>query len=260
MQVDHKPTKILIVGKSGSGKSTYQTRYVSAGKFNRFFIFDHKTEFAKRCGFELSFSLADIAERIKKGETHLCYHYSQEYPGESETAFQDWCEFVYDFCNHMEADSDGGAGNSLFVCDEVNRFTTTSDMGGPFKQLIEDGRLQGIDFIGTSHASNQISNRLRLQLSEIVALKTIDPRPLQFLEECGFDPEEVSALDTGQFICKNLDRDIFVRGRLFACNSQADGSNEEAEPESDESDSQPTPLETQGENDGPLPVPASHDH
>ncbi len=167
------------------------------------------------------YTLDEIGEKFAEGkERYLSYHYSQEFPGDVETAFQAYCELAYEYCKALEQEKDGSAGNSLFVCDEVNRFTTTSELGFGFKQLIEDGRLQGLDMVATTHAANQISNRLRLQLTEIVALETHDLRPLQFLEESGFNPDEVESLNTGEYICKNMDTETFSRGKLFSCSEK----------------------------------------
>jgi GTPase SAR1 family protein len=214
MQVHHKPTKILIVGMSGSGKSTYQTRYVlnTSDKFRHCFIFDHKLEFQERCRIPACFSIDEVLERVKKNERFLSYHGSQEFPGDSERAFQFFSRWSFEIASVLQT-------KCLFVADEVNRFTTSYDMGDDFKLLVEDGRLQGLDFCGTTHAANQISNRLRLQLTEIVALRTREKIPLQFLEEQGFDPEEVYNLKTGQFITLNLDQVRFVRGKLFENNA-----------------------------------------
>jgi hypothetical protein len=213
MQIHHKPTKILIVGKSGSGKSTYQIRYVLNGNYDRIFIFDHKNEFEERMRVVPCYSLDECTESLKRGDRFVSYMYAEEFPGDSETAFQVYCEWCYEICKILNTDGK----KSLFACDEVNRFTGTSEMGWSFRQLIEDGRLQGLDFCGTSHAANQIHNRLRLQLTEIVALRTHDPRPLAFLEENGFDVEEVKSLPIGSFVLKDLDHDIFKRGKLFSC-------------------------------------------
>lgn len=265
MQVDRVPVKIGIMGKSGSGKTTYQTRFVSAGSYDRYFIFDHKTEISRRLGLELSFSLDEIVERLKQGERHLCYNHSEEFPGGTQEAFQIYAQFVYDFCHELELLGDGQAGDNMFVCDEVNLHTSTSDLGPSFQTLVEDGRLNGIDLCMAAQGSNGVNTKLRGQLSEVVALKTTDARPLAFLEESGFDVEEVRRLERGQFIVHNLDRDIFVRGRLFAGQNQSSGSNVAEETEEIEADlpdeetpegSKQTPP--QEENDhGPVPLPSS---
>jgi len=237
VQVHHKPTKILIVGKSGSGKTTYLLRYIKHSEHAHVFIFDHKLEFQEREGIPVSCSIDECVERLKKGEKYISYHYAAEFPGDSETAFQFYSEWVFEVCKVLREDGK----SRLFAADEVNRFTGTADMGWSFRQLIEDGRLQGLDFIGTSHAANQIHNRLRLQLSEIVALRTLDPRPLAFLEENGFDPEAVKALPTGAFIVKDLDTDEFTTGKLFSCAREKNEviPREEQEP----SPAPPTPQE-----------------
>jgi hypothetical protein len=240
MQIHHRPTKILILGRSGSGKTTYMLRYVENCKHDHIFIYDHKFEFATRLGVQTVFDIDDCARRVQEGHKFISWNGTEDYPGDSEGAFSFFCEWVFEVSKAIQK-------NCLFVGDEVNRFTGASDMGWEFGQLIEDGRLQGLDFIGTSHAANQIHNRLRLQLSEIVALKTIDPRPLQFLEENGFDPEEVKALPVGAFITKVIDDEHFEKGKLFTLTQKPpsdraqiqtnnDSSRSEAEDESQETE------------------------
>lgn len=216
MQVHHQPTKILVVGKSGSGKTTYLIRFVEhAPDYGTVFLFDHKGEFEERMGIVPCRSIDECEERLKKGEKYISYFYADDYPGDSASAFQFYCDWTYAITRaRVEA---GFGGASLFACDEVNRFTGTSDLGFAFGQLIEDGRLWGLDFAGTSHAANQIHNRLRMQLSEIVAMRTIDKRPLGFLEECGFDTTRVQELPIGAFITRDLNTDTFTEGKLFSC-------------------------------------------
>lgn len=216
MQVHHNPTKILICGKSGVGKTTYMQRYFENAGYNWVFIFDHKSESLTRLGIEPSYSVEEMLEKLKEGQRVISYNHTQEYPGDAKSAFAFFCEWVYETCKILGE----SGGKSLFVGDEVNRFTSTSggDKDWEFNQLIEDGRLQGLDFIGTSHATNQINNRLRLQLSEVVAMK-VNPGqgPLSFLEDLGFDVERVVQLKKGQFISLDLEGDTgFTEGKLFS--------------------------------------------
>lgn len=188
-------------------------RYVEHSGHDRVFIFDHKLEFLERLKVRPSYRIDELLERVKAGEKFLSYCYIEEWPGDSENAFQFFCQWVHAICREL---SDLNQ-KTLLACDEVNRFIGTGDMGDGFKVAIEDGRLQGLDFMGTSHAANQIHNRLRLQLTEIVALKTQEKLPLEFLEDNGFDPEAVRNLNTGEYICKNTDTDVFIPGRVFSC-------------------------------------------
>jgi hypothetical protein len=210
MQLHHKPTKILLVGMSGSGKSVYQSRFVAAStdNYDRIFIFDHKLEFLERMKIIPCYNEQALIHCLERGDKFISYNHTSDFPGDSETAFQFFSEWVFEMSKALQ-------GRNLFVTDEINRFTTSSEMGWEFRQLIEDGRLQGLDFIGTAHSANSISNKLRLQLSEIVALRTKDKRALEFLDDCGFDTDEITRLETGQFICYTEVTGEFTRGRLF---------------------------------------------
>jgi hypothetical protein len=215
MQIDHQPTKILLVGKSGSGKSTYQIRYLKNAKYDTIFIFDHKLEILNRLGIQPAYSVEECEEKLKRGEKYISYSHVSDYPGDSESAFQFYCAWCY-AVTRARVES-GFTGKSLFACDEVNRFTGTGTMGYDFQQLIEDGRLWGLDFIGSAHSANAIHNKLRQQLSEIVALRTRDGRPLEFLVENGFDEQEVKSLPVGSYVILNCDTEEFTRGKLFSC-------------------------------------------
>lgn len=220
---------------SGSGKTTYLLRYLEHSGHHRVFIFDHKLETQARLGIPACFSTEEMVEKVKKGEKFISYHHAEEYPGLSDNAFAFFSEWVFEVCKALCEDGK----KSLFVCDEVNRFTGNQNMVWEFGQTIEDGRLQGLDFIGTSHAANQIHNRLRLQLSEIVALRSKDVLPLKFLEENGFNADEIRNLQTGEFITKNLTDDSFKKGKLFSCAGKAP----RAKPQKTEDNSNPETKE-----------------
>jgi GTPase SAR1 family protein len=210
VQIHHKPSKIAVTGASGTGKTTYVIRYIKNTAYDHVIIYDHKLEFLQRENIQPEFSREQLVERVIKGEKWISYNHMEDFPGESQAGFEWICEWSYEIAKLIHK-------RVLFVCDEFNRFTDTHSLGWEFTQLIEDGRLQGLDFIGTAHAGNQIHNRLRLQLTEIVAFNTKDSTPLAFLEENGFDIVEIQQLRIpGEFITKDCVNTKFVRGNLFS--------------------------------------------
>lgn len=208
MLVHHKPIKILVVAQSGSGKTTYVIRYVKNSHHTHKIIFDHKLEFLARESIEPYYSRDELIEAVIRKEPIISYNHLEEFPGNAQGAFEWFCEWVYEVAKVTQKPM-------LFVCDEVNRFTGSTTNDWEFMQSIEDGRLWGLDFIGTSHGANSIHNRLRAQLTEIVAMKTQEPLPLKWLEGHGFDTNEVSNLNVGEFILKDCMRGKFVVGKLF---------------------------------------------
>lgn len=229
------------------GKTTYMMRFIEHAPYDHLFVFDHKLEFLQRLNFQPCYNLEECSEKLKKGEKVISYHHSVEDAGESEECFQEFCSWTYEMCKILHAEK----GQSLFVGDEVNRFTGTSGLGDGFGVLIEDGRLHGLDFIGTSHASNQISNRLRLQLSEIVTFRLRDERPLKFLEEAGFDVDEIPHLDKGEFIQYDCDADTYSRAHLFKA-TETENDKKDLTPEENKStggeEQEKTSSETLQEN------------
>lgn len=209
MQVHHDPTKILVLGRSGMGKTTYVIKYVKHRPQTTAIIFDHKLEFYGREKIEPIYNRKQMTEAIIRKQPIVSFSHLEEFPGDAQGAFEWICEWSYEVARATQS-------NYLFVCDEVNRFTGNVGDDWEFNQLIEDGRLWGLDFIGTSHSGNQVHNRLRGQLTEIVAFNTDESLPLQFLAGNGFDPYEVQSLDKGEFLLKSRNLGKFVRGRIFS--------------------------------------------
>jgi hypothetical protein len=212
MQVHHKPTKIIVTGQSGSGKTTYVIRFIrNSSDYQHVIIFDHKLEFCEREKIEPCFDRDSLVERIVAGDKLVSYSPLEDFPGNSIAGFSWFCEWCYEIARAIES------RRILFVCDEFNRFTDNNSVGWEFTQAIEDGRLWGLDFIGTAHGGNQVHNRIRSQFTEVVAFHTEDKTPLEFLEEQGFDCDEVRSLAIpGEFITKDCVKTKFVRGKLFS--------------------------------------------
>jgi hypothetical protein len=210
MQIHHKPTKIVVTGQSGSGKTTYVMRYLKNSPYHHVVVFDHKLEFFERENIQPEFNRENLVEHVVAGKRVISYSPLDDFPGNSQSGFEFICEWSYEIARASDK-------RFLFVCDEFNRFTDSNSVGWEFTQLIEDGRLWGLDFIGTAHGGNQIHNRIRSQFTEVVAFHTEDKTPLAFLEEYGFDVDEVRGLAIpGEFITKDCVKTKFVRGRLFS--------------------------------------------
>lgn len=219
MQIHRQGRKTLSFGQSGFGKTTYLIRDVKNSNYAQYFIFDHKLEFAHRESINPYYSSDELVEAFIKGEKYLAYSPIDEFPGADDEGFRYFCDLTYSTIRARDK------GSYLFVCDEVNTFTDGYNPGVEFNQIIKDGRLWGIDFAGTAHAANQISNRLRLQLTEIVAFRTQDASATKFLSECGFDIEQVQSLEVGEFILKDCFKNNFHQGHLFKLTGKVSPSN-----------------------------------
>jgi hypothetical protein len=212
-QIDHRPTKILITGKSGSGKSTYYTRFLDNCDYDKIFIYDHEGEYSVRSGVKPCTNMDELLKELDK--RIIVYDPTIDFQGNSPEGFNFFCEWVFEISRELP-------GKKLFATDELQKILGTSTLPWEFCCIIETGRRAGIDTVFVCQQPNLFHNRLRNQLTELVTFRQIDKRALAFLEELGFDPHEVLKLDVGQFQLLDLDTMTFHGGKFSWSNSKKD--------------------------------------
>lgn len=207
MLLHHRPTKVLITGRSGSGKSTYFTRFVERSRYAWRFIFDHEGEFAARTRRPAALDAATMAGQL--GQTRqVVYDPARMFPGRTLEAFAFFCEWCFEIAERLP-------GKKLFSCDELQKLTGTNQVSWELSCLLETGRRRGIDLVMISQAPNLIHNRIRNSLTECVTFVHNDGNAVKFLEEVGFDAERIRHLAPGQYLCRSLVTGAEEAGRVF---------------------------------------------
>jgi hypothetical protein len=67
------------------------------------------------------------------------------------------------------------------------------------KQILERGRRRGIDTLLVTQQPNVVHNRVRNQITEVVAFSQADENAVKFLEDLGFDGQEIRSLGAGEW-------------------------------------------------------------
>jgi len=201
MNLAHEPTKILITGASGEGKSTYFTRYINNASgtiYNKIFVFDHQGELTVRLGKQAIPAFTED-ELVKSWQNNklVVFDPSQLFPGETENAWNFFCEWTFERCQNNLG------YKKLLACDELQMFSTTKEL--PWEQclIIETGRKYELDFLGISQQYNLVHNRVRNQMTELITFRQEDKLILDALEEKGFDSDSVRRLGKGEFLVRN---------------------------------------------------------
>jgi hypothetical protein len=210
MDYQHKPSRLLITGKSGTGKSEYFIRYVEAvcSRYTTVFVFDHEGEFSDRTGWPAARTL----EELEKPKHVQCFDPIDLYPGDKQTAFEFYCDYVFQYAQCHE---DRGE-QFLFGCDELQKIGIDTDVLPPdLSCLVETGRRYCIDTVFIAQQCNLIHNRLRNQVTEVVTFRHEEKRALQWLCEYGFSEDELRSLNpVGEYIART-DRGQESRGNIF---------------------------------------------
>lgn len=210
MKSSHKPTKVLIAGASGTGKTTFALGYIAADLMHgSVLIYDWQSEIAGRLNVPpVPLDAGAIFARL--ADHRLCC----VDPLLTETRGEDG---LAELCPIARAWAAEQHQPSLLVVDELHRLGTTAANGLPeqFVDALEFGRRDGLDVLVISQAPNLLNNRIRNQTTEAVLFRLIDERAAKWCEPFGIDRETLLNLDRGQFCYLNVDTGANWRGRIF---------------------------------------------
>lgn len=208
MNYSHRPSKVVIVGASGCGKTTLWLRMISDSKADFKFVFDSEGEFADRAKVQPAYLLTELTEQTTAGLA--VYDPVRVWPGRSQDAFDFFCDYVLSVSATIR-------GKKLFCCDELQRFVGSGkeEISPELSALLETGRRYELDFLGIAQSANLINTRLRNQLTRIISFRQSDERAVRFLEQNGFDAEAVRGLKPGQYIDRDLQTGQTKTGRVF---------------------------------------------
>ena len=205
MNYHHRQRRALVTGISGSGKSTLALYLARTWSARWRFVFDPDREFAIKLGWPVAISEPEIF-RLAAQFRPVCYDPIPSYGGDLEAALQRFCAVVLAMSRKVN-------GVKLLCIDEVWKYTGRK-LPPALKAIQHEGRRQEIDTLIVSQQLNDTNAALRGQTTELWAFKQTDRRPLEWLDEAGFDSEAVKALShPGGFIVKDNLRVTFRHGR-----------------------------------------------
>lgn len=205
LQFDHDPYKLLIVGKSGTGKTTYFLRALLGLKARCRFVFDHKGELAAKLGCRPALTIPDLAAAVPRG--WVVFQPWAMFKGRAAAGFAFFCDWAYEVAGFMP-------GRKIVAVDELQQFISAHQVDPEFGAVVEDGRIRGLDLVAISSAPNLIHNRVRGNMTEVAAFLTDEARPLEWLQARGFDPAILARLPRGHYVCRN-EKGGQVAGRVF---------------------------------------------
>ena len=211
MRINHKPTKLLIVGASGTGKTSFLLRYLVGAPAEKILVYDWQGELAERLTLPpVALTTAAMLEHADRHRVTLVD------PTLTRTNAVDglahFCQFCRAYAGTLEAPA-----TLLLIVDELHRLTDTGANGLPpeFLDCLEFGRRDGIDAVMISQAPNLLHNRIRGQVTEVVAFQLLDQRAHVWLEPLGFDVADLRALPAGRYVWRSLRSGDTKPGRIF---------------------------------------------
>ncbi|SRR6266498_1540186 len=185
---DHVPKKLLVTGKSGSGKTTFWLAKIQEEKPDYLFVFDPDLEYSAKTGGDYCCDWPS-ASWCLKSRRPVIFDCRELFPGNRPRGFDAFCRWTFSMCQVLP-------GRKILACDEVHKFVPRSPAYVPqsFQLILDEGRRWGLDLMLISRRPNLVNEAIRAELTEMVCFKHTDRRPLAWLGEDGFNPEEIKNL------------------------------------------------------------------
>lgn len=199
--------RILVCGPSGSGKSTWTLDLLRAWR-GRLLAWDHKGEVSRRLGVRMLTTVSELRAALPDRRGRVAFQPHRMFADDLGAGW-DW------FCGLARGVAEDLEGETLLYVDELQDWIDPrTDLPRSFRWCLESGRVHGLNFVGVAQAANFTHNRLRQQLTEVVAFGQSEPRALEFLRACGMDADRVSRLPRFAFLHRSRVTGAEQEGRI----------------------------------------------
>jgi hypothetical protein len=202
-----KPGSTLILGKSGSGKTTFALKMMRCPDFTCRFIFQEpKRDLAVRLGLADAETPDDLACAVEDG--FVIYYPAAMFPGDWSAGLTWFCDWSYGIAARMP-------GRKVLLVDEVWKYCDPRQLPKPLALWLQDGRSYGMETVFATQRPNRLNETLINEATEAVCFRLQGRNALKVAEELGADPEEVASLPLGAFVSVNCETGGEIRGRMW---------------------------------------------
>ena len=201
-----EPANTLIVGMTGSGKTTLAIRYLLNIVPACRFLFDEGGRWSRRLPIRPCYTenecLAALATRW------VLFNPARAFPDDYAAAFDWFCQFVY----HC---STRGPGPKILAVSELWQWANERTMPRNFRLCTQAGREYGIQLLLDTQEPHRVNSSVIGQTTELICFRLQEPKAWDCIRELGADVEAVNNLPLGSFIGLNRISRGRLAGKLF---------------------------------------------
>jgi hypothetical protein len=212
-----EPKHTLVVGMTGSGKTTFVNRYLLNTSPACRFVFDDLNRVWPRLKLKPSYTARDVELALpsrwvvfnhERMFPLVGFQSRQGIPTPAHAAFRWFCSFVFHAAQR-------GPGSKIVVVPEVWRFCTADSIPPEFAMLAQAGRELGIELVLDTQRPEMVNPSVTGAITELVCFKLTSPEALKTVRDLGADRAAVAALPLGTFIGCNRLSGATLAGRVF---------------------------------------------
>jgi hypothetical protein len=200
------PANTLIVGMTGSGKSTFAYRYLLNAPAACRFIFDDLGRAATRLSMTPCYTARDCELALAK--QWVIFNPHRMFPGDTKAAFRWFCHWTYQA-------SCRGPGKKFFLVDEVWQWQNNLEMPKELALVVQTGREENLELVCATQLPHKVNASITGQSTELVCFRLNEPLALKCIANLGAESSTVSELPLGSYVAYNRVSPGQVTGKLF---------------------------------------------
>lgn len=200
------PANTLIVGMTGSGKSTFAFKYLLNAPAACRFIFDDLGRAAVRLGLPPVYTANQCEAALPR--RWVVFNPHRMFPGDTKHAFRWFCQWAFDCARR-------GPGKKLLLVDEIWQWQDNFQMPRELALVVQAGREENIELVCCTQLPHKINASITGQATELVCFHLDEPLALKRVQELGADLSQVQSLPMGAYISRNRISKSVLAGTVF---------------------------------------------
>ncbi len=200
------PAHTLVVGMTGSGKTSFTIRYLLNVVCACRFLFDDGGRFSRRLRVTPAYTARQVEAAL--ASRWVLFNPCKMFPDDYAAGFAWFCQWVFDCAGR-------GPGLKVLTVDELWQWADARTIPRQLRLCTQAGRERGVQLFTATQEPHRVNSTIVGQASELVCFRLQEPKAWECIKDLGADVEQVSQLPLGSFIAYNRLSGAQLAGRLF---------------------------------------------
>ena len=200
------PAHTLIVGMTGSGKTSFTIRYLLNATCACRFLFDDGGRFSRRLGITPAYTTRQVEEALST--RWVIFNPSRMFPDDFAAGFAWFCQWTFDCARR-------GPGLKILTVDELWQWADARTIPRTLRLCTQAGREQGVQLLTATQEPHRVNSSIVGQCSELVCFRLQEPKAWACIDDLGADSKKIAALPLGSFVAYNRLSGGTLEGRVF---------------------------------------------
>lgn len=189
-----EPLHTLVVGMTGSGKTTFTIRYLLNCVCAARFLFDDGGRFSRRLKMKPAYTAREVEAAL--ASRWVVFNPCRMFPDDFAKGFNWFCEWVYNCAQR-------GPGVKVLCVDELWQWADARMIPRGLRLCTQAGREHGVQLFTCTQEPHRVNSAIVGQCPELVCFRLQEPKAWKCVSDLGADAGKISALPLGSFIAWN---------------------------------------------------------